>query len=110
MTTEIPPNGERSDGIAMPPWLAAILRLGAVSAIALFLVWRLTTGIEDRLKGVETSLDLHMRIEVEQSGETAKMIEMIQEHRRDVAEMRQQVRQGCMNAARNDEQRAACLE
>lgn len=110
MSTPDTPDVERGDGISMPPWLAAILRLGAVSAIALFLVWRLTTGIEDRLKGVETSLDLHMRIEVEQSGESAKLIEMIQEHRRDVSEIRQEVRQTCMNTARNDEQRAACLQ
>jgi hypothetical protein len=87
-------NGNEGSGV--PPWMNFVFRVGVPAAIAVFLVYRLTGAIEDRLRQMEEiqstvigQLSIHMR-----NSDAAIGL----------------ARQLCVNTAKNDEQIRGCLD
>jgi hypothetical protein len=87
-------------------WWTLLERYGVPSAIALFLVWFMTTRIQNDMKDMSLELRGHATI----SASTASRLESFtQDSRAESRSMISLLRQVCVNTAKTDEQRRECV-
>lgn len=98
---ELPPQ-QKSDS-DLPTWLQAVLRLGVVSAIAMWFVYRVTTVFEERLNKVEDHM-MQTRTMVSQ------VKDELSDHDRQTYEWLTLARQICVNTSQTEDQRSRCLQ
>jgi hypothetical protein len=80
---------------SLPQWAAVVWRIGVPSAIALFLVYRLTATLDTRLELLQAR--------------QADMHEQLREHMANSAIAIHLARRLCINTAKTDEQVRECL-
>jgi hypothetical protein len=85
-----------------PAWLKVVFALGAPTAIALFLVWRLADGVEaqnrDILAGVRA-----MQVAVQSHGEESSTA--LRDLNRELSRMLSAI---CVRVSQNERERAGC--
>lgn len=89
-----------------PPWLLAVIRLGVISVIAMWFVYRVTTVFETRLGSIETYMH-------DQNKLLTRLQDVLNSHEASSAEDNRVwlsiARQICVNTAQNDDQRRQCV-
>ena len=84
-------------------WVNAILKLGVLPVIALFLIWRGATVFEDRLKAVEMALQ-------NQQGLLIRTQDQLGTHSMLTEQWINISRQICINTAKNSQQARDCVK
>lgn len=96
-------------GSGTPAWLNAVLRIGAISCIAMWFVYRLTTVVETRLTNVENILNNTMQVQAAFNANQEGLKKDVQEHRAETHKFVSIARQICVNTAKSQEQIRACV-
>lgn len=84
-------------------WVNAILKLGVLPVIAMYLIWRGATVFEDRLKAVEQAL-------VNQHGLIVRTQDQLGSHSMLTEQWISIARQTCINTAKNQQQVRDCAK
>lgn len=87
----------------LPPVLTGLLKYGVASAIAVYLVYFVSTGIGVDIKAVRVLLEQHVIA-------TVSLQRSMESDERWHATMVDVMRQMCVNSAKNYGERAACFQ
>lgn len=88
---------------SLPPWLKALLALGVVPAIAVFLVYFVTQRVDARLEKIDNTT-------IATYGEAKSANEHAQEVEKAFDKLQRSLDRICVNTANTERQRDACLK
>lgn len=88
--------GSQLEGGSSPWWVNSVIKIGVPSAIALFLVWFLSTQVRDRLDAVDGKLNNHINMSTPLMDQNRQMLILL--------------RQICVNSAPSNYERSQCLQ
>jgi len=89
----------RTTDSGYPWWLNAIYKVGVPSAIAIFLVWFMTTQVRDNLNSIKENLMLHSEVNI-------KSLQANEFHNDKLFKLLQRI---CANSAKTNTERVECF-
>lgn len=89
------------------PWMRFFTVAGPIAVIAMYFVWWITGGQDQRLKAVEDALS---SLSVSVSAASASNANFATAHAQDTQRLISLMRQLCVNTSKNSQQQLRCLE
>lgn len=99
-------NGNGSPLSGLPPWVRAVAVVGTPSVIAIYLIVVLTGALAHRVDAIDVRLTAHAEVTTRAA---EQLRTLITDQERSTGQMLELMRRICLNTARNDTERSACL-